>query len=283
MAKLRIAITTESTVDLPKEMLETLNVSVLPYTIVLNGEEFADGTFTNEDLFAKVEKSGSLPKTQAINEYSFSEFFRQKLDHADAIIHFSLSGELSSSFEHALIASKGFENVRVVDTRALSTGIALLVIKAVEFVNAGCELDEVISKISVLVPKVQTSFLIDKTNYLYKGGRCSLLSFVAASILAIKPQIVMKNGKLEPAKKYRGSFDKAIIKYVRDTLEEFDKPDLDTIFITYTTTKPETLDEIEAILNETGFKKVYRTRAGCTISSHCGPNCLGILYFNDVN
>ena len=280
MAKLKIAVTGESTIDLPRELLEQYEITVLPYTIALNSEEFTDGDISNEEFFKLINAAGTLPKTQAINQFRYEEFFRETLKTHDAIIHFCLSSGLSSSCNNATVASKNFENVHVVDSLALSTGIALLAFKAVEAVREGKEFEDIVKYIDKLIPTVQTSFLIEKTNYLYKGGRCSLLSFIAASVLNIKPQIVMKNGKLEPGKKYRGSYEKSIIKYVEDTLEEFKNPDLDLVFITCTTSPQEVIDQIECILKERGFKNIYKTRAGCTISSHCGPNTLGILYFN---
>ena len=282
MSKAKILISSESTIDLPKELLDQLGIITLPYSIIVGDEELKDGEIGNEELFKKVDALGVLPKTQAINEYMFQQFFKEQRQHYDYIIHFSLSSGLTSSVANAIQAAKELTNVHIVDTLALSTGIALLALKARDLVEEGNSYEEIIEKINKLIPCVQTSFLIDKTNYLYKGGRCSLLSFIAASVLNIKPQIVMAGGKLAPAKKYRGHFDRAIIKYVNDTLEEFNKPDLQRVFLTCTTAPQSVLDEIEGILKARGFQNIYQTRAGCTISSHCGPNTLGILYFNDI-
>ena len=282
MQKNKIIISTESTVDLPEAIMKQYDILSLPYHIIVGTEDLVDGVITNEELFTKVDALGTLPKTQAINQFAYRSFFEENLKSADTIIHFCLSSKLSSAYSNATLASQGL-NVHVIDSLALSTGIALLVLKAAELAKEGKTAEEILITINKLIPKVQTSFLLDKTNYLYKGGRCSLLSFIAASVLSIKPQILMKDGKLEPAKKYRGSYEKATIKYVLDTLEQFNKPQLDRVFITCTTSPSELIDNVRTILLERGFKQIIETRAGCTISSHCGPNTIGILYFNDVD
>jgi len=281
MNKTKIGISSESTIDLQKDLLEKYKITTLPYTIIVKDQEFKDGEIDNQKLFDLVGKKGELPRTQAINEYNYEEYFTKLLETHEHVIHFCLSSKLSSSFNNAASAAAKLNNVFVIDTEALSTGIALLAINACNLRDQGKSAQEIYDSSLARRPYVQTSFILDKVDYLHKGGRCSLLTLIAANILGIKPQILMKEGKLEPAKKYRGKYDKAVLKYVNDTLEQFNTPDKSLVFITRTTATDELLDQVEAILKDHGFQSVCRTVAGCTISSHCGPNTLGILYIND--
>ena len=188
---------------------------------------------------------------------------------------------MSSAYNNAVTASEGKDNIFVVDTRVLSTGIALLAIYASKLAKQGVEPKEIYERVQKRIPNDQTSFVLSRLDYLYKGGRCSGLKFLAATLLKIRPQIVVENGSMSPRKKYLGKFSKAIMKYVEDTLETHNTPDLEEAFITYTTASPEDVLTIRNILLERGFKNVNITLAGGTVTSHCGENCLGILYLND--
>ena len=132
------------------------------------------------------------------------------------------------------------------------------------------------------VEKVQASFELKRLDYMHKGGRCSGLTLFAANLLKIRPQILLKDGKMIPGKKYKGNFAHVVKNYCQDVLEQFNTPDLSKAFITYTTADAEIVDIARAMLKEKGFKNIYETRAGATITSHCGEDCLGILYINDA-
>ena len=278
---MKIAISAESTVDLPKELLKEYDIHTIPYTIILNGQEYLDGEIMPEEIFAKVEETKSLPKTSAINETQYEEYFASLLKDYDGVVHFSLSSEISSACKNAVLASKKFKNVYVCDSKSLSTGIALLAIYARKLANEGLSAKEVYEKAYARVPKVQASFVLKKLEYLYKGGRCSALSYFGANLLHIRPQIILKDGKMGPYKKYRGNMDKVVENYCKDTLEEFNTPDLSVGFVTYTTATDEMVRVAKQSLIDRGFKTIYVTKAGATISSHCGENTLGILYIND--
>jgi DegV family protein with EDD domain len=193
-----------------------------------------------------------------------------------------LSSSLSSSCSNAERASKNVKNVYVVDSLSLSTGIGLLAIYGRELADQGFSAEEIAKKITERREKVQASFVIERLDYLYKGGRCNALSLLGANLLKIRPRIVVKNGKMGSDKKYRGAMDKVVAKYCSETLSEYDKPDLDKVFLTYTTATPEMVAAARSALAEMGFKNIYEAHAGCTIASHCGGNTLGILYFNDA-
>ncbi len=278
---MKTLITAESTIDLPKELLEKYQIKTIPYMVLLGDKDFKDGEIEATEIFKFVDEKKILPKTSAINKQRYTDFFKENLKSCDAIVHFSLSGQITSSTQNAKDAAAELENVYVVDTQSLSTGIALLAIYARKLADSGLEAKEIYEKASARVPSVQASFVVKKLEYLYKGGRCSALAYFGANLMKIRPQIILKDGKMGVHRKYRGNMDKVVENYCKDTLEEFDNPDLSVGFVTYTTATPEMVEAAKRSLQEKGFKTIYETRAGATISSHCGENTLGILYIND--
>lgn len=279
---MKIAISAESTIDLPKNLLEKFDIHVLPLYVRLGQEEFLDGTINQQKIFDYVKKTKQLPKTSAQNIQNYQDFFEGLLTDYDAVIHFAISSKISSSYQNAFKAAENMENVFVMDTLSLSTGIALLAISARNLANTTTlSAKEIFEETLKRREHNQTSFILLELNYLFKGGRCSSLQYFGSNLLKIKPQIVMENGAMHSGKKFMGNSDTAYIKYVNGTLEEYNTPDLENVFITYTTCKDEIVEEIKKILVKRGFKNVYVTRAGATITSYCGEGCLGILYFND--
>ncbi len=278
---MKIAISAESTVDLTKELIETLDVKIVPFSVLLGDDNYLDGEITTDQIIDFVNKNNILPKTAAVNEYQYEEHFGKILKDYDAIIHFSLSSEISSAYKNAVTVAEKLNNVFVIDSRSLSTGISLLILYARKLIDSGEDVKTVFEKCQKRVPFVQASFALKRLDYLYKGGRCNALVYFGANLLKIRPQIIVKDGKMISGKKYRGNFDRVVQSYCKDTLEEFNNPDLENVFITYTTADEKTLDAAMTEVKNAGFKNVYVTRAGGTITSHCGENCLGILYIND--
>ena len=279
---MRIAITAESTIDLPKELLQEFDIRTIPFTIVMGEEAKLDGEFPVSELFEFTDKTGQLPRTSAVNEFQYEEFFGNILKEYDEIVHISLSSEISSACANAKsVAAKNPEKIHVIDSRSLSTGIALLAMAARDYANKGHSAKEIVEMVEKRVPHDQASFSLESVNYLYKGGRCSLLSMIGANVLRIKPEIYVRDGKMYPGKKYRGPMKKVVLDYVEDTLAEFNTPDLSRVFITYSTAPDEVVEAVEERLKKAGFQRIMRTTAGGTISCHCGPHCLGILYIND--
>lgn len=279
---MNIAISTESTLDLPAELIEKYKISVLPYEVVLDGKTFLDGELSTQEMFDYVDKTGVLPKTTAINEFRYREYFENLLKTHDAVVHISLSSGITSSTQNAINAAGSLKNCYVVDSKSLSTGIALLAIYAAKLAETE-DAKTVYEKVSARVPYVQASFVIERLDYLYKGGRCSGLALFGANLLKIRPSIIVKNddGKMVPDKKYRGKMEQVVEKYCTDTLNKFDNPDKTIGFVTYTTATEGMAQAAKAALKAAGFTTVYETHAGGTIASHCGANTLGILYFND--
>lgn len=275
---MKIGISAESTIDLPKDILDKYEIKTVPFTILLGERVGLDGEITPEEIFDYVSKSKILPKTSAVNEFQYTEHFENMLKDYDAIIHFTLSSQISCAYQNAVAASKKFDNVYIIDSESLSTGIALLAIKASKMAKDGKSCDEILKQMKSDVKKVQAGFVLNKLDYLRKGGRCSGIICFGANILQIRPQILLKDGKMAPYKKYRGNFDHCVAQYCNDTLAEFPNGDRDVAFVTYTTASDEAISTAYEALKQAGFKDIYKTTAGATITSHCGPNTLGILF-----
>jgi len=275
---MKIAITAESTVDLTTELKDKYDIKTLPFTVLLGEKTFLDGEVSTTEIFEEVKQTGVLPKTSAVNAYQYEEFFTKLLNEYDAVVHFSLSSEISCAYNNAKMVASKMQNVYVIDTRSLSTGIALLAIKARKFADDKLSPKEIVEKCTKLIPNVRASFVIDKLTYLYKGGRCSMLSMLGANLLRIKPSILVENGKMKVGKKYMGKWTECLKKYYNDIMERNPNVDKDQVFITYTTAPDEIVDYLKNKLKESGFKNINPTHAGCTIASHCGENTLGVLF-----
>lgn len=278
---MNIAISTESTCDLSTDLLTKYNINILPYSIILGEEVVTDNANVPARIFKYVNDTKKLPKTSAINETQYKEHFVNLLKDHDAVVHITLSGELTSSVAHCKTAASKLKNVYVVDSLSLSTGIGLLAIYAAELAKQGLTSTEIVNKVEARIPHIQASFVVDKLDYLYKGGRCNALALFGANLLKIHPQIVLKNGFMKPAKKYRGKMERVVAEYCADTLTEFNNPDKTRAFVTFTTSTEQMVQNAVNALKSAGFKEIYTTTAGGTITSHCGENVLGILYLND--
>lgn len=278
---MKIAISSDSSLDLTRELIKKYDIHVVPFSIVMGEKQFLDGEVTSKDIFAYTAETGKLARTSAVNEAQSEQHFAELLTQYDAIIHFTISSDMSASFQNATLAAKKFKNVYVIDSRTLSTGVALEAIYAKKLADQGLEPLEIINRINERIPFVQASFGIEAVNYLFKGGRCSGLAALGANLLRIRPQIIVKDGKMVQGKKFRGPMIRWVKDYAEETLREFSNPDHSIVFITYSSATDEAVEWCKNRLKEAGFKDVYNTNAGGTVSCHCGPGTLGILYFND--
>ncbi len=278
---MKIIVTTDSTSDLPKELVEKYNIGVMPLNVNLGDDTFEDGVDIGpEKIFNYVDTTGILPKTGARSALAYQEFFEKQMKdlNADALIHISLSSELSSSHENALMASQELQNVKVLDSMSLSTGCALLVLSAIDKINEGKDLRTIYLKLQEERNRIQASFIINNLKYLYKGGRCSALAMFGANVLRIKPKIKLANGKMIVDKKYMGKYEQVLINYVKDLLKDYQNVDKKRVFITFTTKNDEINAQIEQILKDYGFEEIIQNYAGSTIASHCGRDTLGVLF-----
>lgn len=277
----KIAISLDSACDLSKELIEKYDFKIIPFGVNLGDKFFYDGEISPEEIFEYADNNKTLPKTNAVNEESFKEHFAKILNDYDAIIHFDISSEMSSAYQNAVNASKNFKNVYVVDSRTLSTAISLEAIYAKKLTETMDDPAKIVELVKKRIPAVQTSFVIERLDYLYKGGRCSGLALLGANLLKIRPEIEVLNGNMKNTEKFRGKMADCVTKYCRATLEKYNHPDKSVIFITHSVADKELVDAAKAVVSEYGFENVYETTAGCTVSSHCGKNTLGILYIND--
>lgn len=276
----KIIVSSDSTIDLGDELLQRYNIKILPLGIVLGDKLYIDGIdITPDDIYAHHDKTGELPKTNASNVEDCINFFRSFVDAGNTVIHFTISGEMSSNNNNARIAAEEVGNVYVIDSRNLSTGGGLLVLAAAKLAESGLPVEEIVERINALVPKTDASFVIDSLEYLHKGGRCSAVAMLGANLLKLKPCIQVKDGKMDVRKKFRGKFDTVIREYIDEQLENRDDIDVECGFITHAGCDPQLVDSLFEYVKAKGiFKELYVTRAGSTVSSHCGANTLGILF-----
>ncbi len=279
----KILITCDSTTDLGAELVERYHIEQLPLKVVLGDETYADGIDISPDkIYEHYDQTGELPSTAAPNLSDCIDFFGRFVAQDYTVIHFTISAEMSSSYSNASIASQEFDNVYVVDTRNLSTGGGLLVISACEMAAQGKSAHEIVSQCQALVSKVQASFIIDDLTYLHKGGRCSSLAKLGANLLQLKPCIEVHDGKMDVTKKYRGKFERVLKQYIVDQIGDGSGIRTDHIFVTHAGCDQEIyemcLNEVHSLINA---KEIHLTRAGCTISSHCGKNTLGVLFIKE--
>ncbi len=277
-----VIITGDSTTDLSPALCERYHITIMPLCITLGDKIYSDGVdISPDDIYAHHDKTGELPKTSATNVEDCLNFFKPFVDAGKTVIHFTISSGMSSTFNNACIAAEELGNVYVIDTQNLSTGGGLLVVSAAEMLNSGLPAEEVVEKTRALVPNVNASFVIDSLEYLYKGGRCSALSMMGANLLKLKPCIQVKNGVMDVSKKYRGKYSEVLKQYVTERVSDYSNIYLDRVFITHGGCDPELVEEIVKLVKELApFKEVFMTHAGCTVSSHCGPNTLGVLFIN---
>ncbi len=276
----KIIISSDSTCDLSAELKERYNIKIIPLGITLGTEVYRDGIDINpDDIYAHHAKTGELPKTTASNVGECIDYFTDLTKDGDAVIHFTISSTMSSTYSNACLAAEEFENVYVIDSKNLSTGGGLLVIAAAEMANSGMEATAIVEKLNELAPCVDASFVIDSLEYLHKGGRCSALAMLGANLLKLKPCIEVKNGVMGVGKKYRGVYGRVLAEYVDERLQNVEDIDTSRVFVTHAGCDLEIVNSVVEQVKAKGiFKEIFLTRAGCTVSSHCGANTLGVLF-----
>ena len=277
---MNIKIISDSTCDLPKDLLENYNITLFPLTVVKNDTAFKDGVdIFPADIFAHVAAGGALCSTSAGSVGDYADLFEKYAAGHDAIVHISLGSGFSSSFQNACVAASDFDNVYCVDSMNLSTGQGFIVLKAYELARSGMEAKQIVEELNALTHKVESSFLVDKLDYLVKGGRCSSAAALGANLLNLKPCIEVRDGKMTVVKKYRGNYAKCLANYVKDRLADREDIDRDTLFVTKTSVSDECYSAVMNAVEAHGhFSTVYETTAGCTVSCHCGPGTLGVLF-----
>ena len=270
----------DSTCDLSPDLVRQYDIGILPLIVVKADQEYLDGqTITPKDIFDHVAAGGSLCSTAARSVAAYQEAFARYAGEYDGVVHINISSDFSSSYQNACIAAQDFDNVRVVDSRNLSTGQGLVVLKACELAKTAQSLDQLKAELDAFTSRVEASFVLDKLEYMVKGGRCSSAAALGANLLNLKPSIEVRDGKMSVVKKYRGKYDRCLRNYVMDRLGNREDIDRGTLFITHTPVSDECLEAVREAVKECGhFDNIYETEAGCTVSCHCGPGTLGVLF-----
>ena len=275
-----VLLSADSTCDLGAALLEKYKVHTIPFNVTLGDEQYLDGVTIDPDaIYAIYHEKKVLPRTAAINIATYEDTFRAYVEQGFDVVHVSLGHGLSSSNQNAGLAAEEVGNVWVIDSCNLSTGSGLLVLEAAKRIAAGLPAEQVAEEVRALVSRCHASFVLDTLEFLHKGGRCSSVAMLGANVLKLKPCIEVINGAMSVGKKYRGKYSEVLLTYAKERLAEIDDIDTARIFVTHTCEDQATAQAVYDLVKATGkFDEVLFTTAGCTISAHCGPNTLGVLY-----
>lgn len=275
-----VVITSDSTCDLPADLRERYGVRIIPLTIQLGEDSFLDGvSFSRDDIYTRYHADGTLPKTAAPGIQQFTDFFSQILSEGCEIVHLDISAELSGSFNNACIAASELDGVYTVDSRSLCCGVALLAIEGAECAAKGMSAGEIAEHLRALTDRVDTSFVLDTLEFMWKGGRCTGVTALGANLLRLKPALEMRDGKLCVYKKYRGSTASVYRQYLRERLAAAEVRPAHVFICDSGDVDAETLRELGDIVREqVPDAQLHYASSGCTITSHCGPKTMGVLF-----
>lgn len=278
--KNKIAITTESAADLDEELLKAQDLTVFPMTIIIGDEEYLDGeSICTDELFKKAELYNAVPKTAGVSPYEYGRAFSSLCDKGFDVVHIALSSKISSCYQNAMFASKSFENVYVVDSLTLSAGMAVLVAEAVSQRESEKSAGEIVSALEIKKQKISTSFVLDNVDYIYAGGRCSGVQKKAVQLFSARPSILLKGGELNLSKLFFGKSEDARKKYILHKLQSERPVYSGACRLNYSSLENDEVQRLCTFIKEnSSFKTVIATQAGCCISSHCGKGCMGIIF-----
>lgn len=276
-----VRIVSDSTCDLSPELIKKHGIAIVPLYVIFEGKAYKDGIdITTEELYKKVEELNTLPKTSAPSPMDFQKVFRKHIENGEDIIYIGLSSKISSTLQNARLAAQEFPEgrIEIVDSENLSTGIGLLVMKAVDYAEEGLSASEIAARVRELVPRVRTRFIINTLDYLYKGGRCTALESFIGNLLNIKPVVSVRDGRMILEEKIRGKREKARSNMLENALADKENMMMERIFVTHSMDLEEAELLRESLQKEISGSEIIITDAGCVISSHCGPKTVGILY-----
>ena len=278
---MKIKVTADSTCDLSQELVEKYGITIVPLTVTVDGKNYLDGIEIDpETMLSITEATGGVAATAAVNSVQYEEVFAPILKEYDAIVHFTISSAMSACYQDACLAAAELGNVYVVDSENLSTGIGHLVIDACLLAEQGMDAADIKRELDERKKRLDVSFVLSTLEYLRRGGRCTTVAALGANLLKLHPCINVTNGTMGVGKKYRGAIQGCLVSYVKDKLAQPETVDPRRVFITDSGFDEETKDLVEQTVREcVPFQEIIHTRAGCTISCHCGPGCLGILFY----
>ncbi|MGM9550715.1 MAG: DegV family protein [Clostridia bacterium] len=282
----KVVITSDSTCDLSKELLERYDIATFPLHVHLGEEQYSDGIdITPEQIYEWSDKTNKTPKTSTLSPMEAEEFLEKHLTDGKDVICFCISETMSSCANVMRMAAMSLgkeDRVFVIDSENLSTGIGLQIIEAAIMADNGMEAREIVENINGIKKKVRASFVVDTLVYLHRGGRCSGLAAMVGGTLGLHPYISVVDGKMQPGKKYRGKMRSVISHYVEDLRPWLEKAKKDRVFITHSGCDEEIINQVKNTLEEMGrFDEILITRAGSVVTSHCGPGTLGVLFIGE--
>lgn len=277
----KIKFTSDSTCDLPQSLIKGNDIGICPIAILLGMEEYHDTVDVDaKKVIDYVKETGVLPKTAATSIDAYKEFFEAYTKEGYTVIHFNLSSKSSSCNNNASMAAKEMENVYVIDSLSLSAGQGIQLLRAIDLAKEGLSAKEIVDRINEDRSKVQISFVVDKLDFLHKGGRCSSTAAVASKLLKIHPSIAMKDGALGVDKKYMGNLSRSCSQYVKDIADAYKNYDETRCFVTHSPSDPEIIELVKNCVKEHfRFNEVLESEAGSTVTSHCGYNTIGIIFY----
>ncbi len=282
MSAKKVILSADSSCDIGPELKEKYDIPYFRFHILMDGGSYLDGLdLSSSDIFSTYREKKCLPKTSAINVNEYYEEFKKWTDQGFEVVHINLSSAISCAYQNCCAAAAELPGVYPVDSRNLSTGMGQLVIEAAKMAGQGMSAEQIQAEVRNLIGKVQVNFILDTLEFMCAGGRCSVLTALGANILKLKPCIEVDNasGAMYVGKKYRGNLDKVAIQYAKERFADVDSINPERLFITHTLQSRELLESVyQYIRGMNIFKEIYITDAGCTISSHCGPNTLGLVY-----
>lgn len=280
----KVKIIADSTCDLSYDLLEDYDIGVIPLMISMGETTKKDGSeISPEEIYSWSDETGQTPKTAAPTIGDAIAFIKPYIEEELDIIFFGISESMSGTCNVMRLAAEdlGYERLFVIDSKNLSTGIGLQVLRAAKMAQKGLSVEEILKDNNEINNKVRASFVVDTLTFLHRGGRCSGVTALLANTLKLKPEIVVIDGKMDVGKKYRGNIKSVLMKYVQSRKEELINADPETIFITHSGCDDEVIEQVKQYLEGLNvFKEILVTRAGGVISSHCGPNTLGVLYIS---
>lgn len=277
----KIKVTCDSTCDLTQELYQKYDIHVVPLGITLGDTLYSDGVDIGaQEIFAYADAKGQLPKTSAVSPADYENQFRPFVEQGYEVIHINISSEFSACYQNACLAAAELGHVHPIDSRNLSSGSGHLAVLAAELAQQGMEAQAIVDEVERKKALLDVSFVLQRLDYLSMGGRCPGVVALGASLLKLRPEIRVVDGKMIVGKKYRGDAQRTILDYVRGRLEGRTDVDTHRIFITHAKAPREIVDQVVALVRQLHpFEEVLVTEAGCTVSSHCGPDCLGVLFF----
>lgn len=282
---MNVKIVADSTCDLSADLIEKYDITIIPLCIVMGENSYFDGIETTpEEIYKWADANKTTPKTAAVTLDNAASLLKPFMDEGREIVFFGISTQMSTTCNVVRLIGEeaGYDKLHVIDSQSLSTGIGLQVLYAARLSMAGESAASIVEKVEKRRSAVSASFVIDTLTYLSRGGRCNSVTALLANTLKLKPEIVVKDGAMIVAKKYRGQLGSVLLKYVKDQEEALLAADKNCVFITHSGCSEDIVAPVKEYLESLShFENIYVTRAGGVVSSHCGPGTLGVLYYTD--